>query len=37
MKNENKMGFYLLEIYFKFQIMKLHGNVRLNSIKILLT
>lgn len=37
MKNKNKMGLYLLQIYLKIQIMKLHGNVRLNSIKIRLT
>lgn len=37
MQNENKMGLPLLQIYFKIQIMKLHGNVRLNAIKIILT
>lgn len=37
MKNKNKMGLYLPQIYFKIQIMKLLGNVKLNSIKILVT
>lgn len=32
-----KMDLYLQQIYFKIQIIKLCGNVRLNSIKILLT
>lgn len=31
------MDLYLQQIYFKIQIIKLRGNVRLNSIKILLT
>ena len=32
-----KMDLYLQQIYFNIQIIKLRGNVRLNSIKILLT
>lgn len=30
------MDLYLQQIYFKIRIIKLRGNVRLNSIKILL-
>lgn len=37
MKNKNKMGLYLPQIYFKIQIMKLLNNVKLNFIEIPVT